>query len=109
MLLTSVHEEGADRVYLTRFGSVTCYFTDAEGGGMQLHIEPGLFAYPPEYERNRDAVRVAVLETAAGRLGVAPDEVLQQPLKSLKAVADPDLPEHYRFAKRSKNRTQSFR
>lgn len=110
MIITACREEGIDRVYVTRFASITTYFTeDEESGGVMLHVEPGLFSYPSEFLRHKDAVRAVILSDVAQRLGVGEQDVLRQSFSSLKEIADPVLPEHYRYAKRTKNRAYPFR
>lgn len=104
MIVTSAHEFGEVRLYMTRFNSVTAYFTDDGEEGTALHIEPGFFADPAAYLRTYDDVRSAVLAEAALRLQVPVDEVLIQPFSKLKRIATPDLPDHYRYARRSRNR-----
>ncbi len=106
MIITLAREDGKERIYLTRFASVCCYLTDdgSDAGGCTLTVEPGLYAYPPEFERIAPAVEEAILAELAARIGIEPDHVLQQPFARLKSLADPELPEHYRFAKRTKNR-----
>jgi hypothetical protein len=42
---------------------------------MALHVNPGLLAYASEYDRNRDAVREAVLQEAAQRMQVPAEGV----------------------------------
>lgn len=101
MLLSRARDEHLDRIYVTRFASIITYFSEGEGGGMELHVQPGLFAYGPQFERDNDAVREAVLAEAARRLGVEPDAVLAQPYKHLKGCVDPDLDPYYRFAPKS--------
>lgn len=110
MILTACRDEGVERVHVTRFASVETWFTEDEGGsGLVLHVAPGHLAFPQDFERNKAAVRAAVLSEVADRLGVPEEAVLSQPFKRLKAIADPDLPEHYRYARRSKNRAYPLR
>ena len=110
MIISATREEGIERVYVTRFASVLSYFTaNDEGGGVRLHVEPGLTTYPSEFHRQKAGVRDAVLAEIAGRLGISMETVLQTCLSDLKKIADPELPEHFRYARRSKNRAQAFR
>lgn len=110
MLISVCTESGEQRVYVSRFASVITYFTsDEDGSGVVLHTEPGLMAWPCEYERNVDAVRQATIDHVAGRLGIDPAELFSLSLKVLKDIADPMLPEHYRYARRSKNRAYANR
>ena len=104
MLMTHVIENGEERIYLTRCASIESYFTDEGEGVVALHIEPGFYTYPPEFERNKDAVRDAVLADVASRLGIPVSEVLTQAFRALKAITVPPLPEHYRYARPKKTR-----
>lgn len=111
MLITYTTDEGSERIYLTRFSSVCCYIEPEadDARTLRLRVEPGFSAYGPEFERNRDAVAAAALNEVAARLGIGPDEVLQQPFARLKSIADPELPPQYRYARRSKNLARSYR
>lgn len=105
MLMTVCTEQGEQRVYISRFASVVTYFTaDDDGGGVTLHVEPGPLAFDCAYARTADAVRQAVIAHVAGRLGVAPAELLAASFATLKELADAPLPAHYRYARRSQNR-----
>lgn len=106
MLLTQALEDGKRRVYVTRFASVVSYFAPAESGeGTDLIIQPGHLTFPSDFERNKDAVRHSILDYVSLRLGVLPDDVTTLPLKHLEQIADPALPDHYKYARRSKNRS----
>lgn len=107
MLLTFVHENEQDRLYATRHQSVVSYFTaDETDDGVILHVEPGYFSIPVIFQRVAADVRASILEIVAARVGVAPDEVLKLQMAKLCKFADPDLPEHYRFAKRPRGRNK---
>lgn len=104
MLLTH-DQDRPDRIWVTQFATVGTYFTaNDEGDGVILHVEPGFTAYPPHFEAIKDDVRDAVIAEIAARLNISPDDVLRQSMAALRAVADPDLPSEYRYARRSKNR-----
>lgn len=106
MLMTAALEDGERRVYVTRFASVVSYFTPAESGeGIDLIIEPGHLTFPSDFERNKKAVRESILDFVSLRLCVLADDVLKLPLKHLEKIADPALPDHYKYARRSKNRS----
>lgn len=106
MIVTVDQDNGIERVWMTRFASVTTYFTrEREGEGIELHIEPGFAADPVVVARIAHDVRAAVIDEVAQRLGIAPDMVFQQPFLALKKVADPALHADYRYARRSKNRS----
>lgn len=110
MLLTAAHEFGQWRIYATRFASVVTYFTEDEStGGVKLHLEAGFAAAPGELERNGDAVRAVVLGEIGRRLGIPSDDVLGCTLKALRGVADPELPDHYRYARRARGRAPTSR
>ncbi|ODA66043.1 hypothetical protein A7A08_03057 [Methyloligella halotolerans] len=110
MLISLCTELGEQRVYITRFASVLSYFTaDEDTGGVTLHTEPGLMAWPSEYERNVEAVRQAIVASVAERLGVDPTRLFSVSMAALKEIAAPELPEHYRYARRSKNRAYPAR
>jgi hypothetical protein len=110
MLITACIENREHRVYVTRFASVVSYFTsDEESGGVTLHTEPGLMTWPSEYERSVDSVRQAIIEHVATQLQIDPSQLFSVSFKDLKAIAVPDLPEHYRYARRTKNRAYPVR
>lgn len=110
MLLTTVREMGETRVYATRFASIVTYFTeDAATGGVKLHFEGGFTCAPNDLARNGEAVRDAVISAVALRLKVQPAEVLALSIKALRDAADPELPEHYRYHRRSRGRSGNSR
>ncbi|MFO0734202.1 MAG: hypothetical protein U0361_25200 [Nitrospiraceae bacterium] len=100
--MTHTIEDGEERVYLTHYASIESYFTDDGEGGVALTVVPGFCAYPPEFERNKDGVRDAVVADVARRLGVPSTDLMSQPFRSLKAICAPELPEHYRYARRAR-------
>jgi len=105
MVMSLSIENGEQRIYMSRFASVVTYFTsDEESGGVVLHVEPGHLAFASEFDRNAGLVREAVLVEVAGRLGVDTVQLLAVPFEQIKELADPPLPEHYRYARRSQNR-----
>jgi hypothetical protein len=92
LFVHELDERGAERVLVLPIGSVVSYFTgDEDGHGMVLHVEPGLLAFPWDFEAQRDAVREAVLAEAGRRLQVPSDQVVSLPLAQLKELADPDI------------------
>lgn len=107
MIVTHTVEDGQERIYFTRYASIESYFTDDGEGGVALHLVPGFCAYLPEFERNKPALREAILADAAQRLMVEPDQVLAQPMKRFKQILTPALAAHYRFARRPKERNAS--
>ena len=110
MLITVCTENREHRVYVTRFASVLCYFTsDEESGGVTLHTEPGLMTWPCEYERCVEAVREAVIQHVAGELQIGPAQLFSVSFKDLKDVAVPELPEHYRYSRRTNKRAYPTR
>lgn len=109
MLITHTTEDGVERIYVTRFCSVRCFFEQEGRQGVSFHIEPGLYAYPPEYERIKDAVGTAVLAELAQRLGISADAVLAQSFSTLMSIADPALPDHYRYARRARSKANVAR
>lgn len=105
MLATLDQTETSPRLYFGRGNSIISYFTPrSDGHGCELCLEPGFHAYPRDFEMHRDEVRLAVLAEAALRLGVAVGEVLALPFTVLQGIADPDVPEKYRFATRRRGR-----
>lgn len=104
MIVSRTHECGEDRVYVTRFASVATYFTPRRNGGVTLHVAPGFFTDPATFARVVADVELAVLREVGVRLGVAPEDVAAQSFEVLNRIVDPELPEHYRYARRSKNR-----
>lgn len=105
-MLVTHDQDRRDRIWVTRFATVGTYFTaNDDGDGVILHVEPGFTAYTPQFEAIKDDVREAVIAEIAGRLNIAPDDVFRQSMAALRAVADPDLPSEYRYARRSKNRS----
>lgn len=110
MIITRTLDEGEDRVYVTRFASVATYFTASEDDtGVVLHVEPGLFSDPATFARSAHDVELAALREVGVRLGVPPEDVSRQSFAALKRIADPELPEHYRYARRSKNKAVPIR
>ncbi|MFD0986155.1 hypothetical protein [Methyloligella solikamskensis] len=108
--MTLSNENGEQRVYISRFASVVTYFTsDEEGGGVVLHVEPGHLAFASEFDRNAELVRMAVIADVAGRLDIDPRQLLAMRFEQIKELADPPLPEHYRYARRSQNRANTHR
>ena len=77
---------------------------DEESGGVVLHVEPGHLTFGSEFDRNAELVRGAVLAEVAGRLGIDAVRLLAVPFEQIKELADPPLPEHYRYARRGQNR-----
>lgn len=112
MLITAAIENRQERIYVTRFASVISFFTRDETDPERavLNLEPGMLAYPAAFDEAADHVRQAVLAFIADRLGIAIEQVLTISFEALKDICDPDLADHYRYA-RSKNRAypRSFR
>lgn len=103
MLITTATEDNVEKVYVNRFGSVVCYFTAARRG-VELNVEPGMYTYPAAFAQDGPAMGACVMALVAARLGISEDEVLRQPFSALKRIADPPLPNRYRYASRSPNR-----
>jgi hypothetical protein len=90
---------------------VVSFFTSREDAlGMFLHVQPGHCAFPEQFAAQRDEVEAAVLDEAARRLAIAPDEVILQSLSRLKEVADPDLSAQLNgfYRRRSKGRNGPY-
>jgi hypothetical protein len=105
MIVTSAYESGEDRVYFTRFNSVLSYVkSNRHDNALSLVLEPGMGADPYIFDRVKDDLHAHVMAELARRLGVSIEEALTQRLSDVKRIADPDLPDHYRYARRSKNR-----
>lgn len=101
MILTSCEcEDGTTRIYATQFASVVTYFTERPDGTLALISEPGMTAYPWDFKQNEQAVRDEVVRVVAERLSVAPEKVLASSLADIAQVAEPALPESYRYASR---------
>lgn len=101
MLLTLVKgQDRTNKLYATRCASVVCYFTESDDGGAVLHTERGSGATLWDYEACARAVRTDVIAFVADRLHVAACDVFKCSFDDLLKVADPDLPEEYRFARR---------
>lgn len=111
LLVRDVDDRGQERVVVLPFGSVVSYFTGRDDApGIMLHVQPGLCAFPAQFQEQADAVRIAVLAEASRRLLVSPEDVLQQAFMRLVEVADPELSAHPQFVsrKRSKGRNSPF-
>jgi hypothetical protein len=110
LFVHDVDERGQDRVLVLPVGSIISYFTESDDKpGMVLHVEPGVCAFPSEFEAYQAAVRLAVLTEAGRRLLVPPDEVILQTLACLREVADPDVNRLSSFSrKRNKGRSGPF-
>jgi len=105
MLITHIMEDGEARIYVTRFASIVSYFTENPSrNGVTLHIEPGLLAYPADFERSRDALHSDVVSFVSQRLNISTEDLLKQPFRTLRDAADPAIADCYRYARRSKNR-----
>lgn len=109
MIVSRVADDGEYRIYVTRFASVTTYFTDNGSGGVTLNVEPGFCSDPQSFERTHASVRDCVLGELARRLAVPVAEVLNQPFAALKDIADPPLAPRYHYARRSRGRTVPVR
>ena len=106
MLITFAQEDGQARVYVTRFSSVSTYFTECEGeGGIMLNIEPGLTTDPFMFERILPEIESSILEHIALLLAVPLQAVLYVSFSELRKLAVPELPQKYRYARSSKNRS----
>lgn len=101
MLLTVVKSpDRTSRLYATRCASVVCFFTESEDGGVALITEQGSGATLWDYEATARDVRADVLQYVAARMKVDASEVLKARYSDLTKIADPDLAEEYRFARR---------
>ncbi len=91
MLFTAeTTDDGDVRVYATQQASVVTFFTEDPQGGSTLHAEPGEFACRWSTTQTKiDAVRLAVLDEAARRLGCYPDQVELHEFEALMRVCDP--------------------
>jgi hypothetical protein len=111
LLVHDRDDRGQERVIILPLGSVVSYFTSRDDApGVVLHLQPGFYALPGQFEAQRAEVRDAVLAEAARRLLVPPEEVVNQSLVRLKEVADPDvLAQLNEFSRRrSKGRNGPF-
>ena len=110
MLLTFAHEDGEDRLYTTRFQSVRTFFTSEEGGdGVIFNAEPGFAAIPSLFHAPVAQVEASVMAEMSARIGKPANEILQMTFAELRRYADPELPNKYRYASRSRGRTGSNR
>jgi hypothetical protein len=111
LLVRDVDERGQERVIVLPLGSVVSYFTGREdGAGITLHVQPGMCAFPAQFEAQSQGVKTAVLAEAAQRLGVPPEDVVNQPFVRLMEVSEPDLSVQYAMfsRRRSKGRNGPF-
>jgi hypothetical protein len=111
LLVRDVDERGEERIVVLPFGSVVSYFTGRDDApGMTLHVQPGLCAFPAQFQEQFEGVRAAVLAEASRRMLVNPEEVLEQAFMRLVEVADRDFADQPQFfsRKRSKGGNRPF-
>jgi hypothetical protein len=105
LLVRDVDERGQERIVVLPMGSVVSYFTGrADAPGITLHIQPGLCAFPAQFQEQSEGVRAAVLAEASRRMLVNPEEVLQQAFLRLVEVADRDFADQPQFFSRKRSR-----
>lgn len=105
LLSDEISECGERRIYFTQVASVVSYFTEEDGGGVATHVYPGEFALPWTMTPEKlEAVRQAMLEETACRLGCDIAEVGTKTLDDISLVADPLPATRHHWAARARTR-----
>ena len=80
---------GEERICVIPRGSIETYFVPRlDGTGVDLEMTPGMLASDSTFEEHREAVRVAVVNEVAARLGVPAELVFEQPFSRFKSITD---------------------
>jgi len=106
MLKTERNDCGEERICVLPRGSIETYFVPrCDGTGVDLEMSPGMLAFDSAFEEDREAVRVAIVNEVAARLGVAPELVFEQPFSRFKSITDRLPIDDPWKSKRSRSRT----
>jgi hypothetical protein len=89
LLKTERNDCGEERICVLPRGSIETYFVPrCNGTGVDLQMSAGMLAFDSAFEEDREAVRIAIVNKVATRLGVAPELVFEQPFSRYKSITD---------------------